>query len=209
MTLKISKSSIFISILCVFLGVLGTKALMKPEIITVTEYVTQEIDENLWVSRSVYLSERELAQKLRQDSSRFARELRRTRQNLEQSAEIIGNLVLVIDSLSQTNVIDVVESRVDTTLSYVFTDSLLAVTASLQLDSLQLTHRVDLVQLRPLKLQVHTTRDESGVYFYVESNDLIIEEINSFTAIDIPRYKWYHYLGAGVASGVLFWELIR
>ena len=204
------KHSLVIAILLMGLGVITYAYFKNPRIITVTEYVTEEIDENLWVSRSAYLSERDLVRKLRQDSTKFAQELSKTNQSLVQSTEIIGTLTLKLDSLSSffDEILDI-QSKIDTVFVYTYGDSLLAVSARVQLDSVRFRHSVSVSQLRPLKLTVHTTRDDEGVYFYVESNDLRVEEINSFTTLDIPRYKWYHYLGAGIVAGILTWEIIR
>lgn len=208
--MKINKLSIIFAVLLAGLSVFAYAKLIGPQTVTIVEYETQEIDENLWVSRSELLTQREITSRLREDSSRFVQELVQTRQKLLQSAEVTARLRLERDSLaSLPNIIEIVDNKVDTTFTYVFNDSLLAVTASVKLDSTTLQHNVDLTQLRPIRLDVYTTRDPGAVYFYVESRDLQIEEINSTTTLDNPRYKWYHYLGAGIVSGVLIWELIR
>lgn len=205
-----NKYSLIFAVLLAGLCVFAYAHIVPPEVVTVIEYETQEIDENLWVSRSELLTQRQINDRLRDDSSQFVQELERTRQKLLQSAEVTARLLLERDSLaSLPNIIEIVDNKVDTTFTYVFNDSLLAVTASVKLDSTTLQHNVDLLQLRPIRLDVYTTRDPGAVYFYVESKDLQIEEIKSTTTLDKPKYKWYHYLGAGIVSGVLIWELIR
>jgi hypothetical protein len=205
-----NRLNILAVILAVIVGILGYRHFVGPQIITVVEYETQEIDENLWVSRSQYLTERQLVAQLRADSSRFAQELSQTRQRLLQSSEITARLRFERDSLASVpNIVQIRDNKVDTVFTYVFNDSLLAVHASVKIDSTRLEHGVEIEQLRPIRLNAHTTQDVAGVYFYVESKDLQIEEINTFTTIDIPRYKWYHYLGAGIVTGVITWELLR
>jgi hypothetical protein len=182
----------------------------EPRVVVVTEYVTEQIDENLWVSKAEYLSEKDLTAKLRQDSTRFARELRETRQRLVQSIDLNARLRLERDSLlNNPTIIEIVDNKLDTLLTYYYADSLLAVTASVKIDSVFFTHDISVSQLRPIHLQINTTQDRNGVYVYVESNDLTIDKINSTTTIDIKRKKWYHYFGLGLATGVLTWELLR
>jgi hypothetical protein len=197
-------------ILSIVVGIVGYNYFVGPRVVTVTEYKTEQIDENLWVSRGRYLSQRDLAQRLLSDSTQLAQELQRTKREILTSTEIISKLRLERDSLkNRPTSIDLTGIPIDTSLVYLYGDSLLAVTAIIKLDSVRLYHDIDIEQLRPLDIQVTTTRDVEGLYVYVESRDLEIVAINTFTAIDKPKYKWYHYVGGGFIGGVILWELIR
>ena len=179
-------------------------------VVTIVEYETEQIDEDLWVSKANYTTQRQMLEDLRSEKSQILTQLDETNEKLQQSTQVLANLRLERDSLANNpTIITLNEAKLDTTLTYIYGDSLIAVAAIISLDSLRFSHDIKVEQLRPIALRAITTTDAQGVNFYVESKDLEIVDINSYVLLDKPRYKWYHYFGAGIVAGVVAWELIK
>jgi hypothetical protein len=203
-------TSIFIVTATAFVLTVGVVAGMHfaPEKIVYTE--TEVVNDSLWVSKSLYIAEKALAEQLSTANEAMKEELERTNGRLAEVININARLRLNPRVVEVERVVYIDRNvPVDTTFTDVYGDSLLAAHARLQISEDKLTYSHDLVQLRPLNVQIITVDVSDGTNVYVQSNDFELVEINSFVARKQPRYKWYQIFGAGVLSGVIVWELIR
>jgi hypothetical protein len=199
---------LWVLIICASYGVWAFVRGPKTEYITQT--VTEQIDEDLWVRRSEYASQKALTDSARAVNDKIIAQLTSTRQRVNSLVSIAANLKLTVDSLSSLTLPEVkVDVDIDTTLVNTYTDSLFAVSTRFQADSTGAVLTQDLTQLRPIRFSVVSTVANDQVYFYVTSPDF--KMVNIETAVTLPPKKdrRLHYAIAGLITGVVGWELIR
>lgn len=181
-----------------------------PKTETVISYETAQVDETVWVRRSVYQNERDLNRRLRRDNAELAKKAK----DIDLYNRIIADLNLEIDELSKKPVQIPLPGTVrDTTItvSATFGDEFFSVQSKNVFKNNELFDTLNITQLRPVVIDVATkiTDDGKGVYTYVSSPDFKDMRVETYTTIKPKRLKWYHWLGAGVVGGIITWETIR
>lgn len=181
-----------------------------PKTETVISYETAQVDETVWVRRSVYVSERDLNRRLRRENADLAKKAK----DIDLYNRIIADLNLEIDKLSNKPVPIPLPGTVrDTTITVTatFGNELFSVQSKNVFDNNELIDTVTMTQLRPIIIDVATkiTDDNKAVYTYVSSPDFKDMRVETYTTIKPKRLKWYHWLGTGVVGGIITWELIR
>jgi len=181
-----------------------------PKTETVISYETAQLDETVWVRRSVYVSERDLNRRLRRENADLAKKVK----EIDLYNRIIADLNLEIDKLSKKPIPIPLPGTVrDTiiTVTATFGDSLFLVHSRNVFTNNELSDFVNITQLRPIVIDVATkiTDDNKAVYTYVSSPDFKDMRVETYTTIKPKRLKWYHWLGAGVVGGIITWETIR
>lgn len=181
-----------------------------PKTETVISYETAKVDETVWVRRSVYVSERDLNSRLRRENADLAKKAK----DIDLYNRIIADLNLEIDQLSKRPVpIPLPGTIRDTTITITatFGDELFSVQSKNVFNNNELFDTLNITQLRPIVIDVATkiTDDNKAVYTYVSSPDFKDMRVETYTTIKPKRLKWYHWLGAGVAGGIITWEIIR
>jgi hypothetical protein len=173
-------------------------------------HTTEVVNDSLWVSKSVYLSEKQAKERLFAENSDIITELNRTKARLDQVTRLNATLRTQKDTVEVEKVVYIDRTiPVDTTFTTFFGDRLFAADANVTVkdDTLRLTQ--DLRQLRPVRIELVTATNDEGTLVYVRSADFETVDVESFVAYKKPKYKWFHYFGAGILSGVVVWELIR
>jgi hypothetical protein len=204
----LNRISLWLLLICSAYGVWAFTR--GPKIEYVTRTVTEQIDEDLWVRRSEYVSQRAIADSARALNDRLASELRSARQEITSLVTIAAELKIEVDSLSTLELPQVTSDvDIDTSLVNLYTDSLFQVTTRFKADSTGAVLSQDLTQLRPIRFSVVSTVANDQVYFYVTSPDF--KMVNIETAVTLPPKKdrRLHYAIAGLITGVVGWELIR
>lgn len=167
-----------------------------------------QFDSTGWVRESMYITTAQALDSLKKVNTKLYQEITQNKQEVTQTSNILGKLRLERDSLSQlVRTFEVAD--LDTTFNDVYGDSLFVVQSKIGIAGNSVSYRSNLVQMRPINITTVTTTKDDRMYFYVYSEDFEELNIETYTTLKKPRYKWYHYMGAGALGGLITWELIR
>lgn len=183
----------------------------------VTHYQTVPIDSTGWVRRAALESQRDIVRSLRADNESLADALRGSRDRIAALSRVEGLLRIERDSLiTQIHELAVdprTGSAIDTTYTFTgeFGDGLFQAKSLVGLSGVTLIGRIELVQLRPLRIDVATTLsdDQARVLTYVSSPDFAELNFTTYTALEPKRMKAWHWLAIGAAGGAITITLIR
>ena len=176
-----------------------------PRIKEVVEYEQVQIDENTWVRRSALVEHWELVKRLRAENRALADKADKAREYIRINAYLNTRIDSILASVKlPTNPDGGIK---DTTIVFgqVAGDSLFLVQSFNMFNNTELRDSLNIVQLRPVAIDVVL----DGSMVYVSSRDFAELNFETYTTTKPPRYKWYHWLGAGALGGILTWELIR
>jgi hypothetical protein len=181
----------------------------------------KEIDPNAWVQRSAYVNRGSLLDSLRGVNEAMKKEIKDSKDQIANLTTIQGKLNLQVDSLKTevdiekrnglqlSSLLSIISSpKPDTTYTFArtFGDELFRVNSEVQFNDEQIENRLELVQLRDIRIDVANTMndDYTRLLTYVSSQDFETLEYETYTEINPRRRYPVFWIGLGLgAAGVL------
>lgn len=177
------------------------------------EAVDQMLDENTRVMSAQIRDREAIIASLREDSEAAADRIEELQEEIIAHAQVAGELRIYRDSvqslqqhLATRDIIKIIEEGRDTTAVFAetFSDSLFQVTSSVRFSPESIENRLDLQQLRPIRMSFTVTEGDQGqVLFYTYLPDFGHTEQAVWSPPPEVKRPWYQRYWKEIAIGGL------